>query len=242
MRSAPCFGATSSRGGTLFATHLTSVSDEYGRVRSNFGLADVFGAAFLDAEPIECPDLYLKPVNGALIPQDPQVMRTRATGGAVEATTWDRGHRRDLGPAVITNKVGKGKCIYLASGLEAIFEETRMEPVRNYLASLLLPGLAAGRTYKMDFIPGVTAHYMASDKHIVLHLLADVGDKDHHFKARERFFPVENVAVQLRVRGDVKSVSLMRSGAAAATTRDGEWITVTVRRILVYEAIRMDLA
>jgi hypothetical protein len=229
-------------GGTLFATHLTSVADEYGRVRSNFGLADVFGAAFLDAEPIECPDLYLKPVNGALIPQDPQVMRTRATGGAVEATTWDRGHRRDLGPAVITNKVGKGKCIYLASGLEAIFEETRMEPVRNYLASLLLPGLAAGRTYKMDFIPGVTAHYMASDKHIVLHLLADVGDKDHHFKARERFFPVENVAVQLRVRGDVKSVTLMHSGAAAATAQDGEWITVTVPRILVYEAIRVDLA
>ncbi|MFZ0743532.1 MAG: beta-galactosidase trimerization domain-containing protein [Terracidiphilus sp.] len=229
-------------GGTLVSTHLTSVADETGRVRSNFGLADVFGATFDDAEPIEYPDLYLKPAQGDLIPQDPQVVRMHATGGTVEATTWDRGNHRDLGPAVVTHRVGKGMSIYIGSGLEAIYEETRLEPVRKYLAGLLLPWLEAGRTYNVDHVPGVTPHYMASEKTIVLYLLADTAGVVHHQKARETFVAVENVKVRLRLSGKIKAVTLMRSGAAVAATRDGEWIAVAVPRLLVYEAIRVDLA
>jgi hypothetical protein len=191
---------------------------------------------------MEYPDLYLRPAQGDLIPQDPQIMRTRASGGTVEAVTYDRGNHRDLGPAVVTNRFGKGRSIYLASGLEAIFEETRMEPVRDYLSSLLLPALEAGRTYSMDYIAGVTPHYMASEKAIVLYLLADVGDKDHHLKARERFFPVENVTVRLRVKGKVDSVTLLRSGETLRTEQVGDWITVKIPRVLVYEAVKVDLA
>ena len=60
MHNALCCAATCATGGHLIATHLTSVADEYGRVRENFGLADLFGADFLDPEPMEIPDLYLK--------------------------------------------------------------------------------------------------------------------------------------------------------------------------------------
>jgi hypothetical protein len=34
----------------------------------------------------------------------------------------------------------------------------------------------------------------------------------------------------------------MRSGADVAMKQDGEWIAVTVPRLLVYEAIRVDVA
>ena len=52
----------------------------------------------------------------------------------------------------------------------------------------------------MEFIPGVTPHLMASDRCIVLHLLADIGDKNQHLKTREHFLPAENITVRLRVR------------------------------------------
>lgn len=229
-------------GGILVATHLSSIADEHGRVRDQFGLGDVFGASFLQAEPFEYPDLYLNPLDGPLIPQDPQVMLIKADSGKVRAITHDRGNRRDLGPAVVTNRFGKGYCIYIASGLEAVFEETRMVSVREYLASLLLPRLEAGRTYHLEYISGVTPHYMASEKHIVLHLLADVGDENLHPRSRERLFPIQNIKVRLRMPGRVKTVTLMRAGAEAQFQQDGEWITVQVPRIWVYEAVQVDLA
>jgi hypothetical protein len=229
-------------GGTLVCSHLTSVADEHGRVRKDFGLADVFGASYVEPEPFEYPDLYLKPNGADSIPQDVQIMRIRATSGAVQATTHDRGNRRDLGPAVVTKAIGKGHSIYLASGLEAIFEETRMETIRAYMGSLLLTSLEDKQSYKMDYISGVTPHLMASDKCIVLHLLANVSDADHHFKTRQTFFPVENITVRIRVPRSVASVTLLRAGTTIPMQQQGNWIAVTVPRVLIYEAIRVDLA
>ena len=66
-------------GGTVLATHLTSVADEFGRPRKNYGLADLFGATLNSAEPVEIPDLYLRILpSRQLIPQDPQVMMFQA--------------------------------------------------------------------------------------------------------------------------------------------------------------------
>ena len=92
------------------------------------------------AEPIEIPDLYLKLPGGEEIPQDPQVLRfTNTGGGAVLAETIDRGHRANLGPAIVRRDVGKGQVIYIGSGLEAVYAETRMKRLRAYLGSLIDP-------------------------------------------------------------------------------------------------------
>ena len=163
-------------------------------------------------------------------------------GATVLAITHDRGNRRDVGPAVLSNQVGKGKCIYIGSGLEAVFEESRINPVREYLGSLLLPFLESRRSYQMDYFPGITPHYMSSEKHHVLHLLADIGNEVQHLRSRENLVPVNNIKIRLRATGNVKSVNLLRAGTEAQFQQNGEWITVQVPRVHVYEAVHVELA
>jgi hypothetical protein len=61
---------------------------------------------------------------------------------------------------------------------------------------------------------------------------------------QETFLPVENVRVRMRVPGNrkVSSVALLWSGNTTPwRVRDG-WVEVTVPRVRVYEAVRVDLA
>jgi len=229
------------KGGALIATHLTSVADEYGRVRPDFGLADVYSSSFLDPEPLEMPDLYMNAGAGDVIPQDPQVMRIRENGGRVLAETIDRGHRATIGPACVGNTFGDGEVIYIASGFEAIYEETEMSILRTWFAKLFEPYLGAKRSYQIEYQPGLTPHLMASKNTIVLHLLADTGNKNKHLRPREGFLPVVDVKVRIKVPSQPKSVSLLHSGDRIAVTQNSGWIELTVPRVLIHEAVRVDL-
>ncbi len=245
--NAPCLSDAQCRmlsayvegGGRILATHLTSVCDEYGRPRADFGLAARFGAHLTSAEPLEIPDLYLKLESREEIPQDPQVVQFTAAGATVLAETIDRGHRRNLGPAVIQN----GPVIYIGSSLESVYEETRMKRLRVYFDTLVAPWLAAKRTYQLDYVPGLMPHYMASDSTIVLHLLADTGNKNKHLRSREEFLPVQNVNLRIRVpQGKtVRSVSLLRAGTELKADVNGGWIDATVPKVLIHEAVKVDL-
>ena len=232
------------QGGKLIATHLTSVANEYGRLRKNFGLADLLGAEFLDAEPVEVPDLYLKLPGGEEIPQDPQILRFRANGAEVLAETIDRGRRANLGPAIVRRAAGKGTVIYIGSSLEAVYEETRMKRLRTFLGSLVEPFLAPGRSYQIEYMPGVTPHFMASRDVLLLHLLADTGTKNKHLRAREEFLPVSDVKVRIRVPEGrtARSAGLLRSGQSLPLRGVEGWLDVTVPRVFIHEAVRVDLA
>ena len=232
-------------GGTLLATHLTSVADEYGRPRTNYGLAELFGATLKSVEPVEIPDLYLHiPSSGQLIPQDPQVMLFEAANGAeVIAETRDRGHRRTLGPAVLTRQHGKGRVIYIGSGLEAIYEETLMEPLREYFASLLNPILGDFRTYEVELRLGLMPQFLASPDTLLLHLLADTGNIWKESLARQQFLPVTDIKVRIRVPQGrrVKSLSLVRAGQCPKWVQRDGWIEFTVPRVLIYETVQVEL-
>jgi hypothetical protein len=228
-------------GGTLVAPHLTSIADEHGKMRANYGLADLFGAQFANVEPVEIPDLYLKRPSGELIPQDPQTMRfTNTDGGKVLAETVDLGHRGNLGPAIVQ----RGRVIYIGSGLEAVYAETRMKRLREFLATLIDPVLSPHRTYEVEYRGGVLPHLTATKDTILLHLLADTGNKTKKLRIREEFLPVENIKARIRVPEGrtVESVSLLRGGELSTRARTPGWIEVTVPRVLIHNAVRMDLS
>jgi hypothetical protein len=90
----------------------------------------------------------------------------------------------------------------------------------------------------------VTPHFMASRDVLLLHLLADTGNKNKHLRSREEFLPVPDVKVRIRVpQGrSVRSASLLRSGQSLPTAVRQDWLDATVPRVLIHEAVRVDLA
>ncbi|HZZ57287.1 MAG TPA: hypothetical protein VFE31_05605, partial [Opitutaceae bacterium] len=208
------------------------------------GLSALFGASFLDPEPVEIPDLYLRLPSGEEIPQDPQILRFRVDAADVLAETIDRGRQEVLGPAIVSRRFGRGSVLYIGSSLEAIYEETRMDVLRCYFNSLVAPWLAARRSYEVPYRAGLTPHFLASSDTLILHLLADTGDKDRHSSAREEFLPLPEVRARIRIPEgrSVRSVSLLESGRALPAPVRAGWLEVTVDAVRVHEAIRVDLA
>ncbi len=231
-------------GGRLIATHLTSVADEYGRPRTDFGLADLFGVSFLQPDPMEMPDLYLRLASGQEIPQDPQIFRFRVHSAEVLAETYDRGHLRNLGPAIVRRTVGRGEVLYIGSSLEAVYDETLMDSIRLFFGTMFDRWLATRRSYEVPFRRGLMPHFTASADTLLLHFLADTGNRTDQMPSCATFEPVTNVKVRLRIpegRG-VRSVRLLRAGRDVPATHRGDWIELTVPRVLVYEVVAVDLA
>jgi hypothetical protein len=233
-------------GGVLLATHLTSVADENGKMRDNFALSKLIGASLKSTEPRELPDLYLRHPSGAeIIPQDPQIVDFETAGDAeVLAENFDRGRNMLLGPAIVTRKHGKGAVIYIGSALEAAYEETRISLFRTYFGSLVESTLAAGRPYTVEYRSGLIPHLTAAHNTILLHLLANTGNKWKKTFAREEFLPLTDVKVRVRVpRGRrVQSVSLLRAAKPCEFAQRAGWVETVVPRVFIYEAVRVDLA
>jgi Beta-galactosidase trimerisation domain/Hypothetical glycosyl hydrolase 6 len=233
-------------GGTLIASHLTSIADEYGRRRGNYGLADLFGAKLSSADPIvQMTDLYLRPASSeTLIPQDPQIMRFEVSPDAtVLAETYERGYRKVFGPAVVKTRHGEGTAIYIGSGLEAIYYETLNDSVLGYFHSLIDPILVSSRPYEVEFRQGLLPEFAASDDSLILHLLADTGNIWKKRLVEETFLPVENVRVRIRVPANrqVRAVSLMWNNSTVPWETNDGWVELAVPRIRIYEVVRVDL-
>jgi hypothetical protein len=229
----------------LIATHLTSTCDEYGRPRPkmDFALADLFGAHTMGAD--EIPDLYLKTADGQELPQDPQTVRLFGDKDAVVlARTLERGeHSRYLGPAVVLKGTGKGRTIYIGSGLEAIYEETRMAPIRDYIGSLVESMVGSLRRYQVDARPGLMAHFTeAGANDLLLHLLANTGNKVKKLRMREEYLPIPDVRARIRIPAGraVKKVTALRDGRVTSALKDG-WVELGIPQVKIHEAIHVEL-
>ena len=127
-------------GGSLLASGSSSLCDENGRMRPDFGLVDIFGARYL--RPAGSEFLYLNLLGALreeatalpiLIDETPLVIAAGATeilgefllpeSGRTEATTvlWgdaapDEAKRL---PGIVRHRYGAGECIYVAAPLRA---------------------------------------------------------------------------------------------------------------------------
>ena len=150
-------------GGTLIATHETSLLDEMGYERGNFALADLFGVDYVGARHdgeehavVYLPhDKDLLEETGELIcfyGRDLEV--SLKSGGRAMCTRsnftasgddpkdgladYKPGERNDSGaPAVVENECGKGRVIYLAGDVGGAFMESPYPPLMRFVVGLV---------------------------------------------------------------------------------------------------------
>jgi hypothetical protein len=114
--------------------------------------------------------------------------------------------------------------------------------LRTFFDTLVSPWLAAGRTYEVPYRSGVTPHLMVSPSVLLLHLLANTGNKHKHLRAREEYLPVPNIKARVRVPAgrSVRAVALMRARESLPPAVRAGWLEVTVPQVLIHEAIKVE--
>ena len=107
------------RGGTIIASGQTSLYDETGKRRDDFGLADVFGLRYQGQ--ISSPntlrseaDGWLPPILGQQFANTTDHTSVEVTGEAVQVLCRGEDEAGNVTPSMTVNTYGKGKAIYLA--------------------------------------------------------------------------------------------------------------------------------
>jgi len=260
------------RGGNLVATHETSLYDEEGRPRKDFGLGDVLGVrlkapahgplknSYLRLEPDEKKHPLL-----AGLEQTPLVVntiwnvevetRTPAGGGSVERLLWVIPSFPDLPMEKVFTTVrktdralaylrhtGDSRVVYFAGDLDRTYWEVLAADHRKLLANAIR--WALGRSPVEIRGPGfVDVTAFRQDRSLTVHLV----NLTNHMMWKgpvEEFIPVgpQQVELELPAGAEPGAVKLLARGEPARFTRQGQRLTITVPSLMDYEVVAVDLA
>ena len=146
-------------GGTLIATHETSLLDEFGKERGQFGLADVLGVDYIgsrrqgdehgvayvphDEELSRAFGYFICFYGGDVdvsVKSGTQVLCTRARseGGEDPLLEFHPQREYDSGePAVVVNTFGEGQSIYIAGDVGGAYMNSPYPPLMRFVVGLV---------------------------------------------------------------------------------------------------------
>jgi hypothetical protein len=253
------------KGGRIVATHETSLYDEAGKRRANFGLADLFGCDFAGRVEERDQNSYitLRHPHALLrgLETAPRVMGTvkrvevRATDPAPQPLTLvprypDQPIERVYTdtptsniPMVMCREVGAGRVVYFPNDLDRTFWQylavDHLALLRNaveWAADEAAPLTVAG--------PGaVDVSYWRQDGSLTVHLVNLSNPMTMRGPMRE-ILPIGpyEVSVVLPEGARARGVRLLDAGQAVRGQRRGDRVVVTVPKIGLHEIVAFDLA
>lgn len=254
-------------GGSLVATFETSLFDEKGKPRANFGLSDVFGVKA--AGPTQGPmqNSYLRlakershPVLAGfadarrLINGVYRVLVTPTTTFADQPLLlvapypdlpMEEVYPRDLDknvPELFLRETGKSRIAYVPFDLDRTFWEV-LDADHGRLLANLVRWAAHGDipvTVQGQGVLDVTV--WRQKKSLAVHLVNLTNPMLMKGPVRE-LFPVGEQHVQLRLPDGVnpRQVKLLSAGVAPRTERNGNMLSVVVPRVELHEIIAIDV-
>lgn len=249
-------------GGVLVATYETSLYDEKGEAREDFGLADVFGVRYVGPGPIASCDPreivsgrvagYMRPADGAalfrpwrkgfLFPVAGRTLRVATRRSAETLASMLRptryycdhpGPTSDQ-PGCVLRRFGRGVCVYLPWQAGRGVAERRLLDVERLIADAATQFRQAPPLVEADLPPSVTLSSRRTEKgELAVHLVNLSCDPT---------FPVESVAP---VRGGEITVRLPRAASARAlvagkalkTRKRGPVLRVSLPTLRAYEVV-----
>ena len=247
------------RGGSIVATHQTSLYDEAGVRRADFGLADLFGASFDGQVDARMQNSYLRlenqhPILAGLedtrrIINGVSRVHTKGTYPNPPITlipsypdlpmeeVFPRIPKTDI-PEVFVREMGKGRVVYFPWDIDRTFWEV-LSPDHGKLLRNAVTWAANEPAPVAVTGPGVldvTIWKQASS--MTVHLVNLSNAMMMKGPIRE-FLPLPPQTVSLKV--NPKKVHLLVSGAVPRTTQSNGILTLTIPSILDHEVVAIDL-
>ncbi|WP_221774230.1 alpha-amylase family protein [Novosphingobium flavum] len=254
------------RGGALVATYETSLYDEWGQPRANFGLAELFGCDFKGQVDRRVQNSYLT-VRGpgpltVGIDDTPRIMGgtklvhvTSRPGGEAPALTLVPSYpdlpmekvfpttRQTEVPMVYAGTFGKGRVVYIPTDLDRTFWECSSGDHLAVLRNAVL--WAAGEEQPMTVKgPGfVDISLWRQQNSIAAHLVNLTNPMAMRGYMRE-ILPAGPYEVSLRLPADakVRRVRLLEAGTDAEAQNANGRLVVKIPSITLHEVIAIDLA
>lgn len=254
------------RGGSIVATHESSLYDELGRRRPNFGLADLFGCDFAGKIDERVQNSYLNVTPGHALTLGLEktsriiagTKRVHVTPHAAEAVApltlvpsypnlpMEKLYARVPAgnvPMVYARQVGKGRVVYFPFDLDRTFWDIASSDHLTLLRNAVL--WAADETQPMAVSgPGlIDISYWRQKNSLAAHLLNLTNPMAMKGVMRE-LIATGPYEVKLRLPSGVKParVRLLEAATDAVYRRDGEDLIVQVPKVIVHEVIAIDFA
>jgi len=235
------------QGGGLVATYQTSMFDENGAARGDFGLADVFGCSFVDGFEVE--GAFMEPVQGSSLANEywtyphnvlGRPLKVESAEDCVTEAVFRRSFNEGLSkyryyaalqvslgertryPAVVRREHGKGRVVYMPGLVCDNFGRYSYEAFGRLIADAVLWAAAEEPPITVEAPTNVHVSHFTKDGDIVVHLLS------FHCEPLKRGDPVTLVegilvnGVRIRSRKPIrKALFVSADKEIAAATHDG---------------------
>jgi len=259
------------RGGSIVATHETSLYDEWGERRADFGLADLFGASFDGAIDARMQNSYLRletdPATGK---RHPLLAGLEDTGRIINGVS--RVHTKTIGaysnppltlipsypdlpmeevfprvpktdiPEVYVRETGKGRVVYFPWDIDRTFWELLSVDHGKLLRNDV--EWAANEAPPVTVAgPGVLdVTVWEQEGSMTIHLVNLTNPMMMKGPLREFLAaPPQKVSVRLAAGTKVKKVQLLVSGVTPRVQEANGSISLTVPSIVDHEVVAIDL-
>ena len=243
-----------SEGGVVIGTHETSLYDEAGERRKDFGLAEVFGASYagvhgkelpFTTRPLKMNDRALNGGNDLAIFSAPYVTFKAHPSAEVSAETIPSEESEGGEPAVTIHRFGKGVGIYFGADIGSGYFRCPHAHTRRILASVITRHAPAPIAFEAPTIVLANAFAREEMGAVLVHLMNFPYASNRPANSVQRaivdeLIPIRDIKIRLR-KFRAAGARQVIAGRELAIEREEGLQTIRVDELLDHDIVRIDL-